>query len=105
MDFSFEAPPDKIIDYDSLRLRYLKFIPIDLTDRVRGYLNNNRLVLKDIKVLQGQHCLQLLIAYTAGEETLMEIFLYVFKWRKSQLGIAGLENANLFHFFFKVGSE
>ena len=79
VDVSFEAPPDKSIDYDSLRLMYLKFIPIDLTDRVRGYLNKNRLVLKDVNVPQGQHCLQLLIAYTTGEETLMEIFLQVIK--------------------------
>ena len=79
VDVSFEAPPDKIIDYGSLRLRYLKFIPIDLTDRIRGYLNNNRLVLKDVNVPQGQHCLQLLIAYTTGEETLREIFLQVIK--------------------------
>ena len=79
IDVSFEAPPDKIIDYGSLRLRYLKFIPIDLTDRIRGYLNKNRLVLKDVNVPQGQHCLQLLIAYTTGEETLMEIFLQVIK--------------------------
>jgi hypothetical protein len=79
VDVSFEAPPEKIIDYSSLRLRYLKFIPIDLTDRVKGYLSNNRLLLKDVNVPQGQHCLQLLIAYTTGEETFMEIFLQVIK--------------------------
>jgi hypothetical protein len=79
VDVSFEAPPGKTIDYGSLRLRYLKFIPIDLTDRVKGYLTQNRLLVKDVNVPQGQHCLQLLIAYTTGEETLMEIFLRVIK--------------------------
>jgi hypothetical protein len=79
VDVSFEAPPGKTIDYGSLRLRYLKLIPIDLTDRVKGYLTQNRLLLKDVNVPQGQHCLQLLIAYTTGEETLMEIFLQVIK--------------------------
>jgi hypothetical protein len=79
VDVFFEAPPDKTIDYGSLRLRYLKFIPIDLTDRVKGYLSKNRLLVKDVNVPQGQHCLQLLIAYTTGEETLMEIFLQVIK--------------------------
>jgi len=79
VDVSFEAPPDKTIDYNSLRLKYLKFIPIDLTDRVKGYLSKNRLLVKDVNVPQGQHCLQLLIAYTTGEETLMEIFLQVIK--------------------------
>jgi hypothetical protein len=79
VDVSFEARPDKTIDYGSLRLRYLKFIPIDLTDRVKGYLSKDRLLVKDVNVPQGQHCLQLLIAYTTGEETLMEIFLQVIK--------------------------
>jgi len=79
VDVFFEAPPDKTIDYGSLRLRYLKFIPIDLTDRVKGYLSKNRLLVKDVNVPQGQHCLQLLIAYTTGEETLIEIFLQVIK--------------------------
>lgn len=79
VDIAFEASQNKIIDYDSLKLRYLKFIPIDLTDRVKPYLNNNRLMLKDVKVPQGRHCLQLMISYTSGEKTLMEILLNVIK--------------------------
>jgi hypothetical protein len=50
VDIAFEASWNKIIDYDSLRVKYLKFIPIDLTDRVKLYLSNNRLMLKDVKV-------------------------------------------------------
>jgi hypothetical protein len=79
IDIVFEAASNKIIDYDSLRLRYLKLISIDLTSRVKPYLNNNRLMLKDVKVPQGRHCLQLLIGYTSGEKTLMEIVLNVEK--------------------------
>jgi hypothetical protein len=79
VDIAFESSRNKIIDYDSLRVRYLKFIPIDLTDRVKPYLDNNRLVLKEVKVPQGRHCLQLLIGYKSGEKTLMEIPLSVVK--------------------------
>jgi hypothetical protein len=77
VDIVFEAASNKIIDYDSLRLKYLKLIPIDLTDRVKPYLSNNRLIVKDVKVPPGRHCLRLLIGYTSGEQTLMEIFLNV----------------------------
>ena len=79
IDIVFEAASNKIIDYDSLRLKYLKLISIDLTDRVKPYLKNNRLMVRDVKVPQGRHCLQLSIGYTSGEETLMEIFLNVMK--------------------------
>ena len=79
VDIAFEASWNKIIDYDSLRVRYLKFIPIDLTNRVKPYLSNNRLTLKDVKVPQGRHCLQVLIGYKSGEKTLMEILLNVVK--------------------------
>lgn len=79
VDIAFEAFRNKIIDYDSLGVRYLKFIPIDLTDRVKPYLNNNRLMLKDVKVPQGRHCLQVLTGYKSGEKTLMEILLNVVK--------------------------
>jgi hypothetical protein len=79
VDIAFEASRNKIIDYDSLRVRYLKFVPIDLTNRVKPYLDNNRLMLKDVKVPQGRHCLQVLIGYKSGEKTLMEILLNVVK--------------------------
>jgi hypothetical protein len=36
-------------------------------------------MVKDVKVPQGKHRLQLLIAYTSGEETMMEIVLNVEK--------------------------
>jgi hypothetical protein len=79
VDITFEASSNKVIDYDSLRIRYLKFIPIDLTNRVNPFLNNDRLMVKDVKVPQGRHCLQLSIGYASGKKTLMEIFLNVIK--------------------------
>jgi hypothetical protein len=79
VDIAFEAFSNKIIDYESLRIKYLRLVPIDLTSRVKPYLNNNRLMLKGVKVPQGRHCLQLLISYTSGEKTLMEIILNVEK--------------------------
>jgi len=79
MDIVFEAACDKTIDSNSLSIKYLKLIPIDLTGRMKPYLNDNRLVIKDLKVPQGKHRLQFSIAYTSGEKTMMEIVLSVEK--------------------------
>jgi hypothetical protein len=79
MDIAFEASSDKAIDPTSLSIKYLKLISIDLTGRVKPYLNDNRLVVKDLKVPQGKHRLQFSIAYTSGEKTTMEIVLSVEK--------------------------
>jgi len=79
MDIAFEAACDKTIDSNSLSIKYLKLIPIDLTGRMKPYLNDNRLVIKDLKVPQGKHRLQFSIAYTSGEKTMMEIVLSVEK--------------------------
>lgn len=79
MDIAFEGLPDKTIDFDSLRIKYLKLVPIDLTGKIKPYLDNNRLMVKDVKVPQGKHCLQLFIAYTSGEKTMVEIVLNVDK--------------------------
>ena len=79
MDIAFEASPDKIIDVDTLSIKYLKLISIDLTGRIKPFLNNNRLIVKDVKIPQGKHRLRLFIAYTSGEKTMMEIVLNVEK--------------------------
>jgi hypothetical protein len=79
MDIAFEASPDKIIDVNTLSIKYLKFISIDLTGRIKPFLNNNRLIVKDVKVPQGTHRLRLFIAYTSGEKTMMEIVLNIEK--------------------------
>ena len=79
MDIAFEASSDKTIDLPSLSIKYLKLIPIDLTGRMKPYLNGNRIVVKDLKVPQGKHRLQFSIAYTSGEKTMMEIVLNVEK--------------------------
>jgi len=79
VDITFEASLDKIIDFDTLSVKYLKIISIDLTGRIRPYLDNNRLTVKNVKVPQGRHRLQLFIAYKSGEKTTMEVVLNVEK--------------------------
>jgi hypothetical protein len=79
VDIAFEASSDKVIDFDSLSIKYVKLVHIDLTGRVKPYLNNNRLMIKDVKVPEGKHRLQLSIAYSSGEKTMMEIVLSVEK--------------------------
>ena len=82
MDIAFEASSDKTIDFDSLTIKCLKLIPIDLTEKMKPYLNNSRLTVKDVKVPQGKHRLQLSIAYTSGEKTMMEIVLSAEKQKR-----------------------
>jgi len=79
MDIAFEASSDKTIDPTTLSIKYLKLIAIDLTGRMKPYLNGNRLVVKEVKVPQGKHRLQFSIAYASGEKTMMEIVLNVEK--------------------------
>ncbi|MCJ7784870.1 MAG: hypothetical protein MUP41_13135 [Desulfobacterales bacterium] len=79
LDIAFEASSDKTVDLDSLSIKYLKLIAIDLTGRMKPYLNGNRLVVKEVKVPQGKHRLQFSIAYASGEKTMMEIVLNVEK--------------------------
>ncbi|MGZ3604015.1 MAG: hypothetical protein ACXU9P_03575 [Thermodesulfobacteriota bacterium] len=79
LDITFEASSDKIIDFDTLSIKYLKLISVDLTARIKPYLDNNRLIVRNVKVPQGKHRLQLFIAYTSGEKTTMEILLNVEK--------------------------
>jgi hypothetical protein len=79
VDIAFEASSDKTIDFDTLSVKYLKLISIDLTGRIKPYLDNNRLIVKNVKVPQGKHRLQLFIAYTSGERTMMEVVLNVEK--------------------------
>ena len=55
VDITFEASSDKTIDFDTLSIKYLKLISIDLTGRIKPYLDNNRLMVKDVKVPYGKH--------------------------------------------------
>ena len=79
LDIVFETSSDKTIDYDSLSVKYLKLITIDLTARLKPYLRNDRLTVNDVSVPLGRHRFQLSIAYKSGEKTTMEIALIVDK--------------------------
>jgi hypothetical protein len=65
---ALEASSDKTIDFDTLSTNYFKLISIDPRGRISPYLDNSRLMVKDVKVPQGKHRLQLFIAYTSGEK-------------------------------------
>jgi hypothetical protein len=77
LDIVFESSSGKIIDFDTLSIKCLKLVSLDLTGRIKPYLNDNRLTLKEVQVPQGRHCLQLAIAYASGEETRVEMVLNV----------------------------
>lgn len=59
------APPKM----DTLRLTALKVFEIDITDRVKPYVGESRLFVKEAKIPTGRHRLKLTIADAAGNLT------------------------------------
>jgi hypothetical protein len=59
------APPKM----DSLKVTYLKVIEVDVTDRFKPYLKDNRLFVEKANVPQGRHRLKISIADLEGRTT------------------------------------
>jgi hypothetical protein len=70
LEIEFEArvggPPAKM---DTLKVTYLKLIELDITDRVRPHLKDNRLMVKDCHIPQGRHRVRISIADGDGNMT------------------------------------
>ncbi len=79
LDVAFEALPDRTIDYSTLDVEYVKLISINLTRRLRPYLQGNRLIVNDLDVPAGRHRFLVSIAYTSGEKTTVDVVLSVDK--------------------------
>ena len=59
------APPKM----DTLKLTALKIFEIDITDRVKPYVGESKLFVKEAKIPTGRHRLKLTIADAAGNLT------------------------------------
>jgi len=70
VDVSFEPRPEGApVKMESLRVTYLKLLEIDLTERLRPYVNGTRLFAPDTKVPQDRHRLRITIADERGNLT------------------------------------
>lgn len=66
-------PKNVTIDLSSLKVTLLKFIPIDLTDRLKPYLNAEGIAVKDAKVPTGTYRVRITLSDTQGKSSTREI--------------------------------
>lgn len=66
-------PKTGSIDLASLKVTLLKFISIDLTDRLRPYVNSDGIAMKDAKVPAGSYRVRISLADTAGKVSSREL--------------------------------
>ena len=72
IDLVFKAGPSgKSIDYETFKATLLALWGIDLTDRIKPYLNeaDNRIYIKEAQVPSGSHRIKLTIADAEGNIT------------------------------------
>lgn len=66
-------PKTVAIDLTSLKVTLLKFISIDLTDRLKPYVNLQGITVKDAKVPTGTYRVRISLSDTQGKTTAKEI--------------------------------
>ena len=64
-------------DLSTLRVHLLKFINIDITDRLKKYLKGDRLDVIGAEVPAGNHRLRVTVADVAGQESQREFRLVI----------------------------
>ena len=70
LEIEFESRPGGLpAKMETLKVSYLKLIELDITDRVRPYLRENRLLVKDCNIPQGRHRVKISIADRDGNVT------------------------------------
>ena len=59
---NFISPiPEKVVDMKSLRVIYLKFINIDITEKIRPYIRDNSIVVPKTSLPEGNHKIKFMI--------------------------------------------
>lgn len=70
VEVTFEPRPGgAAVKMESLKVTYLKVIEVDVTDRFRPYIKDNRLIVEKANVPQGRHRLKILITDQNGNQT------------------------------------
>ena len=70
VEIQFEPRPGGALPkMDTLKLTALKIFEIDITDRVKPYVGESRLFVKEAKIPTGRHRLKLTIEDVAGRQT------------------------------------
>lgn len=71
------APLSEPVDLTSLKVILIKFIQIDITDRIRPYVTPEGIQVKEAKIPPGKHRVRISLADKAGGLTVREIFFEV----------------------------
>lgn len=66
-------PKNVTIDLSSLKVTLMKFIPIDLTDRLKPYLSAEGIAVKDAKVPTGTYRVRITLSDAQGKSSTKEI--------------------------------
>lgn len=70
VEVTFEPRPGGApVKMESLKVTYLKVIEVDVTDRFKPYIKENRLIVEKANVPQGRHRLKILISDQNGNQT------------------------------------
>ena len=77
IDVRFVSRSDVPIDPESLRVTYLKFWGIDITDRVKEFLVGDRIQVPNAKLPSGRHRLRVSISDQKGTTTVQDFSLRV----------------------------
>ena len=66
-------PKTVTIDLTTVKVTLLKFIPIDLTDRLKPYISFDGIILKDAKVPPGRYRVRIALADAQGKTSAREM--------------------------------
>jgi hypothetical protein len=65
----FETTADAPVDIRTLKVTYLRLLGIDITDRVRPYVNENGIEVDNVEIPPGEHRIELEIKDRQGHDT------------------------------------
>ena len=67
------TPRSEPIDLATLKVTLVKFIPIDITDRIRPYVTPDGIQVKEAKIPPGKHRVRIVVADKTGEFSMKEV--------------------------------
>lgn len=70
VEVTFEPRPGGApVKMESLKVTYLKIVEVDVTERFKPYIKENRVIVEKANVPQGRHRLKIAIADQNGNQT------------------------------------
>ncbi len=67
------VPKTGPVDLTSLKVTVVKFLPFDITDRLRDYATADGIQIKEAKIPVGKHIVRISVADTQGARSIKEI--------------------------------